>query len=157
MYHSVLNKSIDTQRVTAFFLPRPKSKRWNATGTFRRRLNGGMINITNLWIFGQPQIFVFLKEMGSHKQKFGLQFPVVKYQTIKRPQKKKTYNLVKLCLSFVALLTLFFKRRKNLEQVVRHHSLVLKENALTWRLQAPYHTRCSSLFGPEYAPDLLQL
>ena len=61
-----------------------------------RRLNGGMINITNLWIFGKPQIFVFLKEMGGHKQKFGLQFPVVKYQTIKRPQKnkQKTYKLV---------------------------------------------------------------
>ena len=71
--------------------------------------------------------------MGSHKQKFGLQFPVVKYQTIKRPQKnkQKLISLCKLCLSFVALLTLFFKRRKNLEQVVRHHSLVLKENALT--------------------------
>ena len=118
-----------------------------------------MINITNLWIFGKPQIFVFLKEMGGHKQKFSLQFPVVKYQTIKRPQKnkKKHISLCKLCLSFVALFTLFFKRKKNLEQAVRHHSLVLKENALTWRLQAPYHTRCSSLFGPEYAPDLLQL
>ena len=55
-----------------------------------------MINITNLWFFGKPQIFVFLKEMGGHKQKFSLQFPVVKYQTIKRPQKnkKKTYKLV---------------------------------------------------------------
>ena len=55
-----------------------------------------MINTTNLWIFGKPQIFVFLKEMGGHKQKFGLQFPEVKYQTIQRPQKnkQKTYKHV---------------------------------------------------------------
>ena len=39
--------------------------------------------------------------------------------------------MCKLCLSFLALFTLFFKRKKNLEQVVRHRSLVLKENALT--------------------------
>ena len=55
-----------------------------------------MINTTNLWIFGKPQIFVFLKEMGGHKQKIGLQFPVVKHQTIQRPQKnkQKTYKHV---------------------------------------------------------------